>query len=630
MEMTTVQLLAETHADQAIVQGPAAGTGVQLEPERAALVARAASGQLGLPELLDTATRWTSEGRTDAAVALYGAWCANEQTSHRYVVLFNMGALLSSIGKHAESQAAYEAALQIKPDFVQAKVNLAHQRESQGDSVGAVGHWREALDLLANVEGEEGRSLRIHTLNSLARVLEILKRYDESEACMVQSLQIDPNQPKVIQHYVHIRQKQCEWPVYQGVGEVTPNQLLMGTSPLAMLSASDDPALQLLAARGFAHDRVKPVAARPLAFARRQRPGPLRVGYLSGDLCMHAVGLLMAETLELHDRSRVEVFGFCWSREDGTPLRARLVKGFDHLIRIGNMSDEAAARLIASCDIDVLVDLQGITSGARADILSHRPGRVQITYLGFPATSGLPSIDYVLCDRFVVPPALMPYMTEKPLYMPNCYQASDRQRDVGETPRRADYGLPDDKFVYCSFNNNFKFTEGLFACWMRVLKAVDNSVLWLLADNPWAQANMLRVAAEHGIDPSRLIFAPRVAPPDYLARFQLADLFLDTFPYNAGTTANDVLWMGTPILTLSGRTFISRMAGSLLTNVGLPDLITESQDEYERKAIRLGQQPQMVQTYKRYLSEHRMQSPLFDMPGFVRDLESAYASVAVI
>jgi predicted O-linked N-acetylglucosamine transferase (SPINDLY family) len=589
---------------------------------------QAQDGTLSLAQLLDQANRWTAEGQVDAVVALYEAWCASPTAAHRHVVLFNLGTVLSANGRHAQAQAVYEDALRGKPDFVQAKVNLAHQRESQGDLPDAIHHWREALVMLEGMPGEDGRSLRLHTLNSLARVLEVLKRYDESEACMVQSLELDPTQNKVIQHYVHIRQKQCEWPVYQPVGQVTVNQLLMGTSPLAMLSESDDPAMQLLAARTFAHERVKPVVKRPLAFSQRQRGGPLRVAYVSGDLCMHAVGLLVPEMLELHDRSKVEVFGFCWSREDGTAQRARLVKAFDHLIRIGHLSDEAAARLIASCDIDILVDLQGITSGARPDILSYRPARVQITYLGFPATTGLPSIDYVLCDRFVVPPELTPMMTERPLYMPRCYQASDRQRDVGPTPTRADYGLPEDKFIYCSFNNNFKFTDGLFASWMRILHAVDNSVLWLLADNPWAKENMLRMADAHGVSRDRLLFAPRVAPPDYLARFQLADLFLDTFPYNAGTTANDVLWMGTPLLTYSGRTFISRMAGSLLTNVGLPDLVTESPQAYERKAIELGRNPMRVQSYKRYLAEHRKASALFDMPGFVRELEAAYASVA--
>jgi predicted O-linked N-acetylglucosamine transferase (SPINDLY family) len=428
---------------------------------------------------------------------------------------------------------------------------------------------------------------------------------------------------------VHIRQKQCEWPLYQAVGAVTANQLLVGTSALAMLSVSDDPALQLMAAQRFVHEKVAKPPTRPLHAAGPQRSGKIRIGYLSGDLCMHAVGLLTAELFELHDKSRFETFAFCWSRDDGSALRARLIKAFDHHVRIGGLDDVAAARLITGLGIDVLIDLQGLTNGARPYILAQRPAPVQVSYLGFPGTCGLPGVDWIVADHFVMPEALRPFHTEKPLYVPNCYQVSDRQREVGARPTRAQYQLPEDAFVYCSFNNNFKFTEEVFGSWMNVLHAVPNSVLWLLADNEWAKENMLQVADRHGVARERLVFAPRVAPPDYLARFQLADLMLDTFPYNAGTTASDALWMGLPILTLSGRSYISRMAGSLLTAVGLPDLITTTLADYQDRAILLGREPQRAASHKRYLAEHGRSSRLFDMPHLVRDLEDALAPLAL-
>lgn len=592
------------------------------DPALEAYLVRARSEQMTLPELLNTAQGLAQSGQTAAVLALYEAWVTHSTNPNRHIAMFNWGTVLSGASKTQEAIDVYHQALALKPDFVQAKVNLGHQLELLGKTDAALATWQEALVLLDQQPGAD-QSLRVHTLNNLARLLETLKRYHESEAYMVRSLEIDAQQPKVIQHYVHIRQKQCEWPVYVPVGEVTPNQLITATSPLAMLSASDDPVMQLMSARTFVHDRVKPPSPTPLAFKHKQHQGKLRIGYMSGDLCLHAVGLLIVELLELHNRDRVEVFGFCWSKDDGTSLRKRLIEGFDHHIRIGHLDDLAAAKLIASCDIDILIDLHGITSGARPDILGYRPARVQMTYLGLPATSALPGVDYVICDRFVVPPELVPFMSEKPFYLPNCYQSSDRQRAVGPTPQRSDYDLPEGKFVYCSFNNNFKFTQEMFSLWMRVLHAVPDSVLWLLADNPWAKENMLKTADAHGVARERLIFAPRVTPSDYLARFQLADLFLDTFPYNAGTTANDVLFMGTPLLTYSGKTFISRMAGSLLNNVGLPDLITYSMDEYERKAIQLGRNPKMISSYKRYLAEHRMSSPLFDMPAFVKDFEYA-------
>jgi predicted O-linked N-acetylglucosamine transferase (SPINDLY family) len=358
------------------------------------------------------------------------------------------------------------------------------------------------------------------------------------------------------------------------------------------------------------------------------RTGRIRVGYLSGDLHHHAVGLLTAELFELHDRERFEVWAFDWTPDSTTPQRQRLVKSFDRHLRIGAMDDAAAAKLIAQAGIDVLIDLQGITSGARPAILGHRPAPVQITYLGLPGTSALPGVDWMLADAFVMPPELEPYCTERPIRLPHCYQVSDRRREVAPPPPRSRYGLPDDAFVYCSFNNTFKFTPEVFGAWMRVLRQVPRGVLWLLADNDTARDNLRRAAVAAGVDPARLVFAPRVSPQEYLARFQCADLMLDTFPYNAGTTASDALWMGLPIVTWSGRSYISRMAGSLLTAVGLPDLIAETLPAYEKLAVDIGRAPARAASYRRYLAEHGRASPLFDVPRIVRDIEAAFESLA--
>jgi len=344
---------------------------------------------------------------------------------------------------------------------------------------------------------------------------------------------------------------------------------------------------------------------------------------------MHAVGLLTPELFELHDRSRFEIFGFCWTPESAQPQRLRILKALDHHVRLGGVDDHTAAKLIAQAGIDVLVDLQGLTHGARPAILGYRAAPVQVSYLGLPGTSALPGVDWMLADRCVMPPELLPYCTERPIYLPHCYQVSDRQREVGPRPTRASLQLPEDAFVYCSFNNNHKFTAETFACWMRILQAVPGSVLWLLADNDSGRDNMQRLADQHAVARDRLIFAPRAAPPDYLARFQLADLMLDTFPFNAGTTASDALWMGTPILTRSGRTYISRMAGSLLHAVGLPDLVTDSLAAYEKMAVDIGRHPQRAASYRRYLAEHGRSSPLFDMPQIVRDIEAEFERLAL-
>ncbi len=589
----------------------------------------ASVAMLSLPALMNQAAALQAAGQAAQAAQLYQEWIDTSGSPMRHVACFNWGTLLSTLAQEAASEAAYRRALDFAPGFAPALLNLGHVHERRSETEAALTCWRQVF------EAEPGPVLdhQLHALNNSARMLEGLRRYPEAEALMRRSLELRAGQFDVIQHYIHIRQKQCAWPHDLAVGEVTPNQFLLGTSLLAMMGLSDDPALQLLTATRFVHERVaKPGSAVPLhsQTPRNLQAEPrIRVGYLSGDLHTHAVGLLTAELFELHDRSRFEIWAFDWTPESQQPQRQRILKSLDHHVRLAGVDDHTAAKLIAEAGIDVLVDLQGLTSGARPGILGWRAAPVQVSYLGLPGTSALPGVDWMLADRFAMPPELLPYCTEKPIYLPHCFQVSDRQRQVAPLPLRSTYGLPEGAFVYCSFNNNHKFTAEMFAAWLRILHAVPGSVLWLLADNDTARANMLDAADAAGVARERLVFAPRVSPPEYLARFQLADLVLDTFPYNAGTTASDALWMGTPILTRAGRTYISRMAGSLLHAVGLPDLVTDSLADYERLAITLGRTPARVASYKRYLAEHARTSPLFDVPQIVRDIESAFERLAL-
>jgi predicted O-linked N-acetylglucosamine transferase (SPINDLY family) len=592
--------------------------------EAGALLAAARSGSLALPELMSRAQGLQQAGRADAAAELYATWLAHTASPLRHVACFNWGTVLSGLERPEEAEAAYRSALETQPGFAPALLNLGHLCERRGDVEGALATWRRVYE----AEPAPALEHRLHAINNAARALETARRYPESEALMRRSLEIKAAQGDVIQHYVHIRQKQCAWPHYAPVGEVTPNQLLTHTSLLAAMGLSDDPALQLLSALRFVNEKVPKPPATPL-HGIVKRSGRIKIGYLSGDLHMHAVGLLTPELFELHDRSRFEVHAFCWTGESPNPQRRRIVKAMDHLVRLNGVDDATAAKLIAQAGIDVLVDLQGLTNGARPAILGYRAAPVQVSYLGLPGTSALPGVDWMIADRYVMPPELLPYCTERPLYLPHCYQVSDRQREVAPRPERARYGLPDDAFVYCSFNNNHKFTPEMFGAWMRILGQVPGSVLWLLADNDTARDNMLAAAQAQGVAAERLIFAPRVSPPEYLARFALADLVLDTFPFNAGTTASDALWMGTPIVTRSGRTYISRMAGSLLHAVGLPELATDTLADYESLAVRLGRQPARVASYKRYLAEHGRSSPLFDLPQMVRDIESHFERLAL-
>lgn len=602
------------------------GFPADINPDERLAFMQAQDGTLELVELMATAERMNGEGRRKEAIALYDLWLAHTRSPLAYVACFNLGVVFGGEKDFPRAEAMYRKALDQNPEFIRARLNLGNNMEQQGRDDEALEQWRIALQS-PGIAQPENLALQLHALNNLGRLLEMKKQYQEALVMLEKSFALDPTQRDVLLHLVHLIQKICRWPVYAPPKGITRQEMIKGTSPLAMLAAFDDPELQLAAARQFVEYKY-PGTEEPLAPPEGYEHEKVRIGYLSSDFCLHAVSLLTAELYELHDRNRFEVHGFCWSKEDGSALRARVIKGMDHFVRIGSMGDKEAAECIRSREIDILVDLQGLTSGARPKILSYRPAPVQVTYLGFPGTTGLPWIDYVVADRFLIPETAAPYYSEKPLYMPGCFQVSDSRREVGPVPKRADNGLPEHGMVFCSFNNNYKFTPELFAVWMRILKKVPNSVLWLLADNEWARENLCQAAKKQGIKTDRLIFASRVAPADYLARYQLADLFLDTYPFNGGTTANDALWMGLPLLTCSGKTFASRMAGSLLTSLGLPELITGSLDEYEKRAIKLARDPANLRKIKARLDANRKSGATFDIPKFVQGFDAAMLEVA--
>jgi predicted O-linked N-acetylglucosamine transferase (SPINDLY family) len=583
---------------------------------------------LDATQLITLADRLNAEQRFADVAALYRAWLLRNNTPLNYIIQFNLGVTLSSLEQLPEAEVAYRAAIMQKTDFVQAWFNLGSVMERTARAENALRVWQSMLDHPL-VGPELNRELYLMVLNAMGRLQEEQREFEAAEAHLRASLECDPEQPKVIQHWVHLRQKQCKWPIYDAIPGLTPGQMLKATSPLAMLSVSDDTGLQLATAVRFAHERIDQRVAQ-LAPPRGYAHPKLRIGFLSSDFCLHAVSILTVELFELMDRERFELYGFCWSREDGSAMRQRVIAAMDHFILIKTLDDKAAAECIRTHEIDILFDLQGLTSGARPNILAYRPAPVHIAYLGFPGTTGMPAIDHVVVDRFLLPDAERPYYSEAPLYLPKVYQSCDRQRPVGAIPTRAACGLPEKGFVFCSFNNNYKFSDEVFDCWLRILARVPDSVLWLLADNKWAERHLRAHAARRGIDGTRLLFAPRVAPADYLARYTAADLFLDTFPFNGGTTANDALWMGLPVLTRSGRAFASRMAGSLLTALELPELITTSLADYEEQAVRIGNDGALYAALKQRLVHGKTSAPLFDMPQFVRDFEDALRTVAIV
>lgn len=571
------------------------------------------------PQLIEYASKLEEERLSPLTAVLYQTWIKRNQSPYAHAVYFNLGVTLGNLGDLLGSEEAYREAIKLSPLFIQPRLNLGSLLERGGQIDKAIAEWRW-IEQNISWSKPDNAPLVLLAINHLGRILETKKQLYEALYFLTKSLSIDPGQADVMHHWVGLRQKQCAWPIYSKLPRITPSFMKESTSALAMLNISDDPESQLDAARRFVQKKVVSnvaVMANPNGYGHKK----IRIGYCSGDFCLHPVSMLTVELFELHDREHFEVYGYCWSPEDGSEMRKRVINAMDHFTRIDQMTDEEAARKIRLDEVDILIDLQGQTAGARANLLAHRPAPIQITYLGLPATTGLPSIDYVIADRFLIPESAAPYYSEKPLYMPDVYQVSDRKRPVGPKPSRESCGLPTEGFVFCSFNNNYKFTPEVFDVWMNILKRVPGSVFWVLADNQWAEDNLRLEAEARGIDKSRLIFAGRVSPENYLARYQIADLFLDTFPFNAGTTANDALWMGLPILTCTGRSFASRMAGALLTAAGLDELITYSLIDYEEKAVWLASNPDGYKQKRDQLHDVHENGVLFDTSLFVKKLE---------
>ena len=579
-------------------------------------------GDLGLMDLLEAANRLAGQGQNPLAAVLYRTWLQRNRTPHNHLIWFNLGVLLFGENDLAGAREAYSQALNLAPAFLQPRFNLGLVHERLGQNDAAIAQWLW-IETHARADDPEQRPFLLLALNNLGRHHEDHGRLADALACLCKSLQVEPQQPDVIHHWVFLRAKQCLWPVYEPMPGLDEDLMRRCTSALAMISLSEDPQAQLEAARQFVHNKVELEVPR-LAPDRPYGHERIRIGYCSGDLCLHPVAMLTVELFELHDRNRFEIYGFDWSREDGSSLRQRVIDGMDHFERIHGLSDADAAALIRRHEIDILVDLQGQTLGARANMLAWRPAPIQITYLGLPATTGLPFIDHVIADRFLIPESAQPFYSERPLYLPDVYQVSDRQRQSSPAPTRQSCGLPDGAFVFCSFNNNYKYTPEMFSVWMDILRRVPGSVLWLLADNPWAQENLRREALVRGVSDDRLVFAPRALPPDYLARYAVADLFLDAYPFNGGTTANDALWMGLPVLTRAGQTFASRMAGALLTAAGLPELVTDNPQAYADKAVALAMSGADCRHLREQLRRVRAEGALFDTPRFVRNLEQAF------
>ena len=585
----------------------------------------------------------------------------------------NQGVVCRDRGDVAGALDCYARALQLKPDYAVAYNNLGNLLLGMGRPSDAVSFLRRSVEL--QPESAESYS-------NLGAALQVLKRSHEAVDCLRAALKLNPQDARAMQslgdisrdggdtteaiacyqrslqlkpdclstlgQLIHQLQHQCSWDdlpaltsrVLEALRQPVAAETQSPLPPFAFLTmpvATSSRDQQQCSSR-WAHYRARNAIKvdpwwKPASDSRQEsgagtaspEADRIRVGYLSADFRAHPVADLIVELFESHDRNRFAVTGYSYGPDDGSALRHRIASSFERFVDLRDASLADSIQRIVADRIDILVDLTGFTQHSRTEIAASRPAPVQVNYLGYPSTMGAEFIDYILVDHFIVPADRQPWYTENLVHLPCCYQVNDTRRKLSErSPTRADAGLPETGFVFCSFNSNYKITADIFGVWMDLLRSTPDSVLWLLESNREAPVNLRREAARRGIDPNRLVFAPRAPLPDHLARHQLADLFLDTFPVNAHTTASDSLWAGLPVLTLSGESFVSRVAGSLLTHLGLPELITMTLEDYRNRALALATSPDQLQELRRRLAANRHSMPVFDIKRSTRAIEAAY------
>jgi predicted O-linked N-acetylglucosamine transferase (SPINDLY family) len=532
----------------------------------------------------------------------------------------NRADLLLQMERFGEALAAYIAVLHQAPDMAEAWLG-------RGDALRAQGRIEEALACYGQAATRQpGMAQAWHRL----ALLEWLERgaLGPAMAHLEKALALDPNLPHAEGLLLHLKLMASDWAglgdsmarIEEGVRAGKPV-----AEPFAFLMVSQSPAELLACARDFCARAFPPQP--PVARPPRPPRAKIRLGYVSGEFHDQATAHLAAGLYERHDRSQFEVIAFDNGPDDGSPMRRRLEAAFDRMIDIRALPGQAAAERVAAEGIDILVNLNGWFGRHRADLFARRPAPVCVNYLGFPGSMGAPYMDYLIADRIVVPEGERRFCSEQVVWLPHSYQVNDDRRKIAASPGRADCGLPQEAFVFCNFNTSYKLHPDMFGRWLRLLAALPQSVLWLLESNGLMAANLRREAASRGIAPDRLVFAPFAPSADNLARLALADLGLDGLPVGAHTGASDLLWAGVPLLTCRGAAFSGRVAASLNTAIGLPELIAESLDDYEALALALARDPPRLAGLRARLAANRATAPLFDTARTTRHLESAYRTM---
>lgn len=535
--------------------------------------------------------------------------------------LYNRGNALLALKRLQEALASYDRALAIQSGHADALYNRGNTLSKLGRPEDALASFDRALAI---------RPRHVGVLNNRGIALQNLNRREELIANYRQLLDVAPEHPYIHGFLLNARLHCCDWSGYDdGVAQITERVRAgkRADAPFNFLAISDSAADQLRCAQICVADE-HPEASNAMWRGERYRHGKIRLAYVSADLHGHAMSYLLAGLYEAHDRTRFETTAISLGPNRNDAMRARLKAAFDRFIDAHGDDDRKVASLLRELEIDIAIDLQGYTWGCRPGIFAHRAAPVQVNYLGYPGTMGSRYLDYLIGDRWVIPPEQQSCYSEKVVYLPDSYQANDDKRRIAlRTPPRAELGLPEQAFVFCCFNNNYKIAPSVFDIWMRLLDRVEGSVLWLLEDNKAASRNLREEARRRGVAAERLVFAPRVDMEDHLARQRQANLFLDTLPYNAHVTASDALWVGLPVVTRLGTAFAGRVAASLLNAVGLGDLVTSTREEYEQLAFRLATDRALLEEFRTRLSRNRSAYPLFDTDRFRRHIEAAYSTM---
>ncbi len=546
-------------------------------------------------------------------------------------IYYNLGVILYAQGKTTEARDCFLKALGIDPTYAEALNGLGACLQKLGDKHAALSTFEKCL----TVAPDQFRARLYLNIGILQRELGNVRA---ALTAFRIAFELEPQNQDIQINLFHDSLCLAEW----GNLEITASTILKNSrEPLHSLTGTSLPFAFLVLPNATSADQ-KAYAQRyiqsnfdgmtqlkeKLSFEQTHRLGKkIRIGYLSADFQSHPVSRLMARVFEKHDHNKFQFTAYSLLHSDGTALRQRVENAFDRFIDVAKLDSVSTAKKIHEDQIDILVDLMGHTGGARPEILALRPAPIQVNYLGYPGTMGAKFMDYIIADNFIIPPELEGGYTERVLRLPYSYQPRDDSNVRPPAPSRAMLGLPENGFVFCCFNQTIKITPKIFGIWCELLDAIPDSVLWLMTDNVGTQNNLRREAAKRGIDPCRLIDAPRIPFDDHIARIQCADLFLDTVPYNAHTTCSDALWMGLPVLTCSGETFASRVGGSLLTAMGVPELITYNLSDYKALALELATNKEKLHGLRSKVIANRNTSPHFDSTRFTRDLEALYSSM---